>query len=342
MHVLTWKSIGVAACLALAALPADAALFCAHNTADIQAALTTAQSNGEDDQIYITSGNIGASALTFSSNEGHGIEFYGGYSGLTCDSVALDPTTSLDGQNTVRILYVHNPGGTVSIGGLTFVGGKAPAGTSGGALFVDGAAFVFLAGNTFIGNKTTGAGGAIAMTAGVVEFIDNLLFGNHGGQVGGVFFNLTGAGNTIVNNTIVANISDDLSAPAGMSAVGAGTYTVGNNIIWNNAAIGGSDFGIFSANTRKTNDIGIVKPGSTAGTVSGELSVDPQFAPCSGFLCFNFELSSASPLVNAGTDSIALPIGQSADITGKPRKLGSHIDIGAYENDDLIFAAGFE
>jgi hypothetical protein len=32
---------------------------------------------------------------------------------------------------------------------------------------------------------------------------------------------------------------------------------------------------------------------------------------------------------------------QTTDITGKPRKLGSHVDIGAYENDDLIFRDHF-
>jgi len=341
MRVANWGSITVATCLVLTAAPAAATSFCAHNTADIQAALTTAQTNGEDDQIKITTGNIGASALTFSSTEGHSIELYGGHTGLTCDGQVSDPTTVLDGQNTVRILYLHNPGGIVAIGNMTFLGGKAPVGTSGGGIFVDGAAFVFLFRDTFFGNRTTGTGGAVAMTAGAVEFVDNLLVGNHGGQVGGVFFNLTSTGSIIANNTIVANISDDLTAPAGMSAVNTGTYGLFNNIIWNNAAPGGSDFGIFSTNTRTTNDIGIVKPGSTAGTVSGELSIDPHFAPCTGFLCINFELDSASPLVNAGSD-VPAPFGVGTDITGKPRTLGSQVDIGAYENDDLIFRYGFQ
>ena len=68
--------------------------------------------------------------------------------------------------------------------------------------------------------------------------------------------------------------------------------------------------------------------------------VDPQFAPCPGFLCFNFELSPQSPLVDAGDDTT--PGGLTAiDLAGKPRVLGAHVDIGAYENE-VIFVDGFE
>ena len=78
----------------------------------------------------------------------------------------------------------------------------------------------------------------------------------------------------------------------------------------------------------------------TPGSVSGELAVDPQFAPCSGFLRCNFELSSTSPLIDAATDALASCC--NADLAGKARKIGAHVDIGAYENDDLIFRSGFQ
>ena len=111
-----------------------------------------------------------------------------------------------------------------------------------------------------------------------------------------------------------------------------------NNIVWNNALAGGSDFASLVAHTRKTNDIGIVNSSSTAGTVSGEVSVDPQFASC-GFLCFE-ELADSSPLLDAGTDSPG-GIPMSVDLAGKPRYMGAHIDIGAFESEG-IFADGFE
>ena len=39
---------------------------------------------------------------------------------------------------------------------------------------------------------------------------------------------------------------------------------------------------------------------------------------------------------------VSMPVVQVNDITGKPRKLGAHTDIGAYENDDLIFRHGYQ
>ena len=71
-----------------------------------------------------------------------------------------------------------------------------------------------------------------------------------------------------------------------------------------------------------------------------EALVDPQFAACEGFVCFDFELARSSPLVDAGDDDP--PGGLSdADLAGKPRVIGPHVDIGAYENDRLL-ADGFE
>ena len=126
----------------------------------------------------------------------------------------------------------------------------------------------------------------------------------------------------------------------GLFVGGNGHFVLSDNIIWNNAGSGGSDFVAASANSRTADDIGIVGAGSVAGDVAGELSVDPQFAACEGFVCFDFELARSSPLVDAGDDDP--PGGLSdADLAGKPRVIGSHVDIGAYENDRLL-ADGFE
>jgi hypothetical protein len=112
---------------------------------------------------------------------------------------------------------------------------------------------------------------------------------------------------------------------------------VANNIVWNNNTdTGGSDFGVVAANMRRTNDIGVIMSGSTAGTVSGERSVEPKFQPC-GIFCLAFELTRASPLVDVGTDVAPW---DTADLAGKPRTIGPQVDIGAFEND-LIFADGF-
>jgi hypothetical protein len=65
--------------------------------------------------------------------------------------------------------------------------------------------------------------------------------------------------------------------------------------------------------------------------------VDPGFAP--GPL--NLRLSADSPLVDAGLDAAPGGIG-AFDVAGAARVHGAHVDIGAYETIDSIFADGFE
>ena len=143
------------------------------------------------------------------------------------------------------------------------------------------------------------------------------------------------------NNTIVGNISDAPAVPAGLIMTGAAHFKISNNIIWNNAAAGGSDFGTQSAHSRQSNDIGIVAAGATPDILTGEQSTDPQFVSC-GFLCFGFELPRRSPLVDAGSDSAAHEMGSNlTDLAQLPRFIGPHVDIGAYEND-VLFQDGFD
>ena len=71
-----------------------------------------------------------------------------------------------------------------------------------------------------------------------------------------------------------------------------------------------------------------------------EQYVDPQFVACPGILCLSFELGGQSPLIDAGFDT---PLGgqPALDLNGKPRQLGLHVDIGAYESEE-IFADDFD
>lgn len=58
---------------------------------------------------------------------------------------------------------------------------------------------------------------------------------------------------------------------------------------------------------------------------SAQLSVDPRYVS----YALDFHLQSDSPLIDAGTS--APGSSQSSDLDGKPRLVGDHIDIGAYE-----------
>lgn len=70
--------------------------------------------------------------------------------------------------------------------------------------------------------------------------------------------------------------------------------------------------------------------GSVAQTGVGNLSVNPQFhyPPTN-----DYHLTPASPCIDAGDDSVVLLGG--LDLDGKPRILGPHVDIGAYEQGTI-------
>ncbi|MEO7323283.1 MAG: choice-of-anchor Q domain-containing protein [Dokdonella sp.] len=355
MHRSTGTALIVISALALAA-PAVAHDFCVDTSAAIQGALTASQSNGEDDVIWIKTGNYPldtdlSTGLSFTSTEAHRLEIYGGFDDIsTCPPPAL-PTflnfagagSTLDGETSVRPLQISNANGDVTIDGLRFASGSVNG--NGGALNV-GAASVDIEFNRFYGNHASGAngeGGAVFAVAigGTIRFDENLLFANHGTKAGAAKLIQSAAGAAKAKyNTIVYNTTDTLGEPGGLriNCISGASFNIDNNIVWGNHASGGSDLGVFCTHTRNTNDLYLpLTPGSTDIGFTSDLSVEPEFASC-GFLCFNFELAFSSPLVDAGTDP-ASPHG--LDLAGKFRFQGLHGDIGAFEND-VIFANGFE
>lgn len=333
--------------LALLAPPASAASFCADSAGAIQAALAAAQANGEDDVVRIVAGSYAVSTtLAYVSNEPHAITITGGYSAGCSDFAFAD--TTLDGQHLVTPLYVGNANGAITINWLVFSGGYSADTTAGGLIVASDTGAITIVFDKFFANRSAGSGGPVGHAGGLyvsagsggAKVCDNLFIGNRGTDAGGAIVSQASGESRLVGNTIVANTSDTAGEPGGLFVGGNGHFVLSDNIIWNNAGSGGSDFVAASANSRTADDIGIVGAGSVAGDVAGELSVDPQFAACEGFVCFDFELARSSPLVDAGDDDP--PGGLSdADLAGKPRVIGPHVDIGAYENDRLL-ADGFE
>jgi hypothetical protein len=261
---------------------ARGASFCAHSAAEIQTALTTAATNGEDDVIMIAAGSYAlATSLVFSSSEPHAISIQGGFSPL-CDSFTRTETT-LDGQHQLRPLYVGSVNGNVQVAFLTFAAGLAANGNSGGGLIAaSDAGDVDVVLNRFIGNRAMAQAGALYAysSSGSVRVRNNLLVANRGGEVGGLVVVQPAGEADVVSNTIVANTSDAANAPAGLALSGNAHFTLSNNIVWNNAAAGGSDFGTASSHSRIANDIGIIVVGSAvADVVAGELSIDPALRP---------------------------------------------------------------
>jgi parallel beta-helix repeat protein len=140
-------------------------------------------------------------------------------------------------------------------------------------------------------------------------------------------------GNTVANNLVFKNGVGGIQAGAGDSPGGVtfDNATISNNIILDNPSFGIRQSGKLGTNTRFSNNL-IWRNGSVltqpSGTVTGTLSVDPQFVNYQpgGFAAGgDYHLRASSPAVNAGT-SLGAP---AVDIDGLSRQ--SAIDIGPYE-----------
>jgi hypothetical protein len=321
---------------------AHATPFCAGSAAEIQAALNSAASNGQNDFIQVVAGTyLLNSGLYFNSSQANNITVFGGFS-AGCVEYTGAPTI-LDGQDTVRPLYITNSNGGIHVERLTFQNGLSTNNRGGGLNVTSDTGDIRIDLNRFIGNRADDfAGGLEASTAGGGQLLvrNNLMLANSAAYSGAAeLFQLSGEA-IVTGNTVVFNNCDHASVAGGILISGGSHYTLSNNILWNNTQNGGLDLDARTAHSRFSNDIGSIGGDfAVPDTAQGELSVEPGFASC-GFLCFSFELSRSSPLVDAGVDS---PPGENTglDLAQKSRIIGPHIDIGAYE-DEAIFANGFE
>lgn len=337
--------------VAMVPLGAHAATFCVNSAASLQAALTTSVNNGQNDLIAIVAGNytVVPSGFLYSANEANSITIIGGYS-AGCMQLTTARTT-LDGNGLYRVMTIvvgsNSTAASVNIERITFIDGKATNDVGGGLEISALNGDVYLEANRFLLNHAdNNAGGLYLGTAsGSLTMRNNLFFLNDGREFGAAQL-LTGSSDAYVTgNTVVGNTANSTLPPphvGGLEAIGAsGSHLwISNNIFWNNNAGGAVDLLATSVFTAFNNDIGTRTGTAPDPQSQNNLSVDPGFATCSGLLCSNFNLVRASALVDAGYDTP--PGGAGAfDLEGKPRKIGPHVDIGAFE-EDVLFANGFD
>lgn len=148
-------------------------------SAELQAALDTARTNGEDDEIHLNSGTYTTSGGPFTygtaSNDNHSITISGGWSVSNPGFQSADPNlTILDGNNLTQVLQIDaNATGvdiTFNIENLSIKNGYLNSGTGGAGIFA---------------NTGTSGQGSIHLT------IDNCLFQNNntsGGYSGGAIY----------------------------------------------------------------------------------------------------------------------------------------------------------
>ncbi|HUO72296.1 MAG TPA: right-handed parallel beta-helix repeat-containing protein [Solirubrobacteraceae bacterium] len=174
------------------------------------------------------------------------------------------------------------------------------------------------------------ANGAGTLTA---RLLDNLIVGQAGLEIfggGAVVLEVSDADTvdaTVVNNTITGN-------EVGLQTIASGGMhrgLVANNVISGNSQLGlgiSNEFAATLANRYNLvfgNGLDHFTPGP------GTIARDPQF-PGSG----DYHIQGGSPAIDAGDDG-AVPGDLATDLDGRPRILGAHADLGAYEAEVVVW-----
>lgn len=334
-------SFGLALACLVFVLPARAAVLCANSVPSLIAALDNAEANSEDDEIRIVEGTylLGA-ALTLSIHEAFAVALSGRWN-AGC-AVQDGGSSTLDGQGMSRILYAFSDAASdLSITDLVFANGHNGAATAGGGLSIETSGRdVLIERNLFFGNEDLASAGAariaVSTSDSFVTFRNNVVIGNTAPEASGVAVNASIGQAYVTGNTIVANVATLPGALCGGLCIAGGSdFTVSNNILWDNDA-GDIHIGNTGDALLLHNDIGTMTGQPPSAGSTGNLSVEPGFAP--GFL--NLRLAPDSPLVDAGTPAAPGGLGL-FDYARASRIQGTTVDIGAFETD-VIFRDGFE
>ncbi len=241
--------------------------------------------------------------------------------------------TFIDGNNSVRCLYLNNTGAILD--GFTITHGQNLGGYGGGVQCDNGTVQ-----NCIIENNAARDGGGVALNnSGMV--INSIIRNNTADWGGGVrCFNGTVRGCLITENTATPH-------GGGINIWSGGTVqncTITNNTatdgagirLWNNGIVENS---IIYSNTGSSNYIIDAGHGNSLSyscttplhTGTGNISVDPLFVNAAGG---DYRLSVPSPLINAGLNTDWM--NTATDLDANNRILDATVDIGAYEFKNVV------
>jgi hypothetical protein len=240
------------------AQPALAGVFCVNTAASLQTALTTAASNGVDDEVRIVQGTY-VGNFVYASTQANGLSVLGGYT-AGCASRTLNPVnTILDGNQTNRVLVLSAPDAAADflVEGLTLRNGKRTAGAGGGLLATVGSDGVVTLNNNQIENNTTVGysyeypGGGAFISATTATLTNNNITGNTGGGgSGGATIYASTA--MLINNNFTGNSGSNFYG--GGAEISATTATLTNNHFTSNTAGRGGGVSIAASTATLTNN----------------------------------------------------------------------------------------
>ena len=255
----------VGLCILLLTGRAEAATFCVSNEAELQAALTTAASNAENDVIQIVQGTYVGNFI-YSSTESNSLIIEGGYT-PGCESRVEDPSnTVLDGNGTGTVLVLASLAADLVVEGLTLEKGVASnakggavyasgstvtltnnvitqnsASNFGGGVYVHDCTTVTLTNNVITQNSASMGGGVFIEDCTTVIMTNNEITQNSGEFGGGAYFEHSCTTVTLTDNMVLGNQAHGwLYGVGGGIHFDGGTATLTNNVITQNSA---SNFG---------------------------------------------------------------------------------------------------
>lgn len=241
----------------------QAAIFNVSSVAEFQTALTTAQSNNDDDTINVAAGtyNLGATLeYAAAATENHSLTIVGSGVG----------DTILDGGALIRILLIRTLGDDsnahIAIRGVTFqdanssdggalyvrvtsanitvedseFSGNSATGYGAGAYLYSQAAAATITNTTFSSNSTSGSrGGGCYLSGRTINLTDNTFSNNSvDGSGGGIYVDYVWETITLTNNTFSGNSANSSGGGAYIDAVPYGVIIATNNTFSGNSGGG--------------------------------------------------------------------------------------------------------
>lgn len=344
----------VVLCAALMTVPGlvHAAVFCVGNSTQLQSALSTSASNGENDTIRVKTGTYtgtGSSvAFAYSTSEDFDLSILGGYvdfGAVLCGNRLPDPRlTVISGsgaRQALRLSPASGTDGTLRVDRLTFRDGNALERGGGLQAGLNGYTGRISIERVYFDHNQAAFGGGLSIGGNGTVIVRNNLFNGNTASGGAASAEVTNnSANTnlvtveIGNNTVFGGHCDGGCGTGGMVLSGTMRGVLFNNLF---ALNDGNDVQILLAST----DIDLIHNNinQLAGTPvlqAGNLNIiNPQFED---FLNDDFHIQESSPMRNAGDETYSVGVDA---FDGSDRVFEGVVDIGAYEVAPL-FASGFE
>jgi hypothetical protein len=336
--------------------PAHGVNFCVGTTAELRSALQTAASNGTDDQIRVKTGTYrgdGAGPVaSVATSEDGALTLRGGYvdvAGFECASLSSDPTaTNIDGEDVragLRLAALPGSSAAITVQNLTLTRGSTAE--FGAGLDVGGVSGytgnVLIERVIFVDNVASFGGALNGYTAGTFTLRNSVFRGNVATDNGAASVVASHPGTAayrifIGGNTFVTNACTDDDPPCN-AGVRIGLSGNARAAVFNNAFVlsDGTDLSFNGNGLADLLSNNLQAFTGTPGVQSGNLMLtEPGFVDLLGG---NFRLRFTSPLREAGNGAFDLG---ALDAAGRPRLSDERYDIGAFENDEILFSDSFE